>query len=118
MAEFLVKSFSRSLDNTDWQQGDIVSVHPDGHVWGKFEHKPTFLAAGGVESDWPNHFVVVKVPDMTLQEAQSLYNRPSSFRTGMRLSKAVVKNETIQKGFFLGELTFNALVFTAALEAV
>lgn len=74
MAEFLVKADGHWMDNLtqaqvnslmaeqqiDYnarhQKGDIIAVRPNGWAWGNKECLP--------------HFVVVKVPDMTLATAQ------------------------------------------------
>ena len=61
MAEILIKAKDfvnpdPELDKFAYKRGHVVCVMPDGHPWGKKECLPDF--------------VVLKVPDMTIEEAQ------------------------------------------------
>ncbi len=62
MAEFLIKAIDANHLNPVkdksgcYKRGDVVVVHPDGHEWGK--------------SEGPPKFVIVKIPGMTVEEAQ------------------------------------------------
>lgn len=44
-----------------FQRGDIISVHPDGHRWGRRETQAAWLAAGQTIATWePTGCAVVK----------------------------------------------------------
>ena len=68
MAEFLIKAISATHADTNkdkrvcYKRGDIVTIMPDGHVWGKEEGLPKF--------------VVVKIPGLTVDAAKK-YAEPS-----------------------------------------
>lgn len=64
MAELLIKAFSvvhedPTLNAQAYKRGDIVVAMPDGHQWGAKERNTA-------------HFLIVQVPDMSLEEARSL----------------------------------------------
>ena len=64
MAEFLIKAVDAvnpdpAKDLMCYKRGDIVVVMPDGHPWGSGERDI-------------NKFLIVQVPDMSLDEARLL----------------------------------------------
>lgn len=68
MAELLVKLIDAiHLDSIKdqrgcYKSGDVVAVMPDDHVWGNAETFPVFF--------------IVKVPEMSVEEASSKYLQP------------------------------------------
>jgi hypothetical protein len=62
MAELLCKAVDAWGDSPERSmKGDVIVVRPDGWVWGREECPP--------------RFVIIKVPDMTLEEAKK-YEQP------------------------------------------
>lgn len=55
-----------------YADGDVVTVRPDGHVWGRMESLAVWLAEGRARADWPGGFAVVTIPDLPDNEARGL----------------------------------------------
>lgn len=53
-----------------YKRGFPVVVQPDGHEWGLEESKQAWLAAGRAEAGWPGHFVIVKIPGVTVAQVE------------------------------------------------
>ncbi len=53
-------------------RGNIVQVMTGSHVWGRREHKEVWRNEFGNVDDYPADFIVVRIPDMPIEEAQRL----------------------------------------------
>jgi len=126
MCELLINIGDRQNgSDLSWRNGDVVIAMPDGHIWGRFEHKPTFLASGGLEADWPNKFAVVKVPDMTVEEATGLMdvspldvNGLPTRRSGFRIQQNLIAPDRLALGQSLGELISSRAAVLAIREVM
>lgn len=126
MCELLINIGNRQNgSDLSWRNGDVVVAMADGHMWGNKEHKPSFLATGGKPADWGNHFMVVKVPDMTVEEARSLMRavaidgdgKPLN-RSGMRIRQDMIDPVKLAEGLGKGELLSNRAAVLATLEVL
>ena len=95
MAELLIKAENPS-NNPAKQIGDVVVVKPDGWKWGKEECLP--------------RYVVVKVPDMTVKEAEK-YVEPL-IKNPDDIEKATV--EKYRKYDFKGKVVTDAKQLSAS----
>ncbi len=66
-----------------YKRGMPVTVQPDGHVWGLEESKQAWLAAGRLAADWPGHFVIVKIPGVSVAQVERVVDRQTEDDTGV-----------------------------------
>lgn len=82
MAEFLIKAIDALHEDPDkdkagcYKRGDVVAVEPDGWQWGKLEGPPKF--------------VIVKIPDMTVEEAEQYVESERGTSSDPKLPTPVV----------------------------
>lgn len=117
MAEFLI----RNVDNTNpdpikniercYKRGDLVLVRSDGHIWGRRESKQQWLAEGLAEADWPNRYVIIKIPDLTIEVARRfvgerfiVVRRRRLFRVLLNELPQNVKNKLTADGEYTANL--------------
>ncbi len=55
--------------------GDVISVRPDGWVWGKAESLEAWLADGGLADDYPGLTCVVDLPGIDPAKLEPLLNQ-------------------------------------------
>ena len=59
--------------------GRVVTVQPDMHRWGRRESKQEWLRSGGLEPEWREPFVVIKVPGRPYTALLDLSGRSCDF---------------------------------------
>lgn len=70
MAEVLVRNKNNGTEAGHWRRGDIVTIQPDGHVWGRLETKAAWIASGGAADDWNEDFILLKIPGLSVNRLQ------------------------------------------------
>jgi len=61
-----------------YADGDPVSAVPDDHVFGRMESLDAWKADGKLEINWPGGFALIKLPDITMDEARELCSSHSA----------------------------------------
>ena len=54
-----------------YEAGDIVSVLPDGHQFGREESLTAWTAAGRSQATFPGWFYIIDIPSMTVAELET-----------------------------------------------
>ncbi len=54
------------------RRGNIVEVRIGSHIWGRREFKEKWRDEFGNVDDYPADYIVVRIPDMPIEEAQRL----------------------------------------------
>lgn len=78
MAEILIMARNNTTADPErerigcYKRGMPVAVRPDGHAWGLEESKQAWLAAGRSAASWPGHFVIAKIPGVTVATVLAL----------------------------------------------
>ena len=75
MAELLVRTVNNThtdpvKDKACYKKGDIVLAAPDGYVWSRMESKKQWVNEGLDPNLWPGGFAILKVADITIEQAQ------------------------------------------------
>lgn len=65
MAEALIYARNTKNDPFDPHQGAIIAVRPNGFKWGMRESIEEWVAAGNDAADFPNDFVILKLPSVS-----------------------------------------------------
>lgn len=65
MCEVLIRKHDKDADA---EQGDVIFVAPDGHLWSRNESLETWLAEGLPPEDYPDFFYVIKIPNYTVDQ--------------------------------------------------
>jgi len=60
----------------NYSTGDVICVVDDSHIFGRYESKIAFDAAGLV--DWPRQFVIVNIPDADVEYYKYLLENNSN----------------------------------------
>ena len=97
--------------------GDVLVLTDDDHPFGRLESKLTFLNTlkeGESPSDWPNHFVIVNVPDVPKELYQYLLDELEDGRKHFYLEPQGVDSPYYTDLKNYGEVTINQ----SELEAV
>lgn len=64
------------------RKGEVSVAMPDGHVFGRMEDYDQYVAHFGSDKGWPDSFVIVDVPDMTVEEGETLSRPAVHFEPG------------------------------------
>ena len=78
MAQFLVRNVDSTSPDPEedrrgsYKRGMVVVVAPDSHVWGAEETKAAWIAAGRDPAQWHGHFVLFRVPSVTMEQVLAL----------------------------------------------
>lgn len=72
-----------------YQAGDIVTVRPDGHLWGRMESKDVWEEEGNRPEDWPGNFCVLKVPGVPEAAAATWTAEGGDLRRGQGIHPVI-----------------------------
>lgn len=54
-----------------YMDGDVVTVLPDGHVFGRMESLRVWVSEGRKAEDWPGGFAIVDAPALSAADARA-----------------------------------------------
>lgn len=75
MCELLFRGKDNGTGPDHWRRGDLVTIQEDGHVWGKYETRAAWVAAGESPALWPQDFFLLRIPGLSVGRASRFIER-------------------------------------------